>query len=284
MVREPVVAGTFYPADAEKLKNQIEECFLGPLGPGELPKINPRGKKEVLGLISPHAGYIYSGSVASYGISFLANDLIPSLVVIMGPNHTGMGADVSIQAEGLWRTPFGKVEIDFSVARAILENSSEAEEDHRAHALEHSIEVQLPFLQYVFGTDFKFVPICFLDQSLETCRDVGLAVAKTLGTLQGGGSSVIIASTDFTHYEDHDTAIKKDGDAIKAIQELSPEALLQTVRTNNISMCGPGPVAAMLFAAKDLGATEAELLTHKTSGDSSGDYHSVVGYASILVK
>jgi len=281
MIRQPVVAGSFYPGEPNRLRKQIEQCFLGAVGPGELPRANPEGKREIVGLVSPHAGYVYSGPVAAYGMYFLARDQLPSLIVMMGPNHTGMGADVSIQAQGSWKTPLGEVEIDSAAAKAILENSKEAEEDRRAHVLEHSIEVQLPFLQYVYGSDFKFVPICFMDQSLETCRDVGLAVA---GALRKTDSFVIIASTDFTHYESHETAVEKDGYAIKAIQELSPKNLMHAVAHYNISMCGPGPVAAMLFAAKDLGATAAELLSHKTSGDTSGDYSSVVGYASILVK
>lgn len=284
MIREPVVAGSFYSAEPNRLRKQIEECFLSKMGPGELPQVNPEGKREVVGLVSPHAGYAYSGPVASYGAYFLARDQAPALVVIMGPNHTGMGAGVSVHAGGLWKTPLGEIEIDSEVAEAVLKNSSEAQEDVRAHALEHSVEVQLPFLQYVFGSSFKIVPICFLDQTLETCRDVGTAVAKALRSLQTEGPAVIIASTDFTHYEDHESAVTKDSHAIKAILELSPENLMHAVLHYNISMCGPGPVAAMLFAAKELGATSGELLSHKTSGDTSGDYSAVVGYASMLVK
>jgi AmmeMemoRadiSam system protein B len=263
---------------------QIEECFLSKIGPGELPRVNPEGKGEVVGLVSPHAGYTYSGAVASWGMHYLARDQSPTLVVILGPNHTGMGAGVSVQTDGLWKTPLGEVAIDSEAARAILGDSSVAQDDLKAHALEHSIEVQLPFLQYMCGSSFKIVPVCMLNQSLEASKDVGQAVAKALSFPGREGSAVIIASTDLTHYEDHQGAITKDTYVIEAIQDLSPENLMRAVVHHNISMCGPGPTAAMLFAAKELGATSAELLSHKTSGDTGGDYSAVVGYASMVLK
>lgn len=284
MVRDPVVAGTFYDAEPNRLRKQIEDCFLSKMGPGELPAVNSEGKGEVVGLVSPHAGYTYSGAVASWGMHYLARDQSPALVVILGPNHTGMGAGVSVQTDGLWKTPLGEVAIDSEASKAVLRDSSIAQDDLKAHALEHSIEVQLPFLQYMYGSGFKIVPVCMLDQTLEASIDVGQAVAKALGLAGREGSAVVIASTDLTHYEDHQSAITKDAYVIEAIQDLSPEKLVRAVLHHNISMCGPGPVAAMLFAARELGATSAELLSHQTSGDTGGDYSAVVGYASMVIK
>lgn len=280
MVREPIVAGTFYPANAETLKRQIEECFLSSLGPRELPKVSPKDKGEIIGLISPHAGYIYSGPVASHGLYVLAQDQEPSLVIVLGPNHTGVGPRVSLQLEGSWRTPLGNVDIDSAMADSIISQSKHIRADNSAHALEHSIEVQIPFLQYVFGSSFKIVPICFLDQSLEVCQDVGEALYQALVE----NTAVIIASTDFTHYESQEQATSKDEKAIKTIQNLDAEGLLQTVREYSISMCGSGPVAATLIATKKLGASECNLLSYHTSGDVIGDYTSVVGYASLSIK
>jgi AmmeMemoRadiSam system protein B len=179
--------------------------------------------------------------------------------------------------EGAWRTPLGDVEIDTATADLITHVSSIIDVDDSAHAFEHSIEVQLPFLQYLYGSSFKFVPICFLMQDLESSREVGSALAKALQ----GKNAVIIASTDMTHYEPQRSAEKKDKAAIEAVLKLDEAQLYSTMEGFSISMCGPGPTTALVAAAKALGAKKADLLCYKTSGDITGDYSAVVGYASI---
>jgi AmmeMemoRadiSam system protein B len=180
--------------------------------------------------------------------------------------------------EGVWRTPLGDVEIDSATASSILRASNLIDVDDSAHAFEHSIEVQLPFLQFLYGSAFKFVPICFLMQDLQSSREVGLAVAKALR----GKNAVVIASTDMTHYEPQRSAEKKDKAAIEAVLKLDETQLYSTIEAYNMSMCGYGPTIAAVTAAKALGAKEAQLLCYKTSGDITGDFSAVVGYASIV--
>ena len=276
-IRRPTQAGAFYEGDAEALKAQIENCFLKEFGPKKLPAVNKSGPRRVIGLVCPHAGYMYSGTVAAYGYSRLAQDGKPDIVVILGPNHTGHGSALAAMREGAWRTPLGDVEIDTTTADLITHASSIIDVDDSAHAFEHSIEVQLPFLQYLYGSSFKFVPICFRLQDLESSREVGSALAKALT----GKNAVIIASTDMTHYESQRSAERQDKAAIEAILKLNEAQLYSTVEGLSISMCGPGPTIALITAAKALDAKKAELLCYKTSGDITGDHSAVVGYASI---
>ncbi|HAW60055.1 MAG TPA: AmmeMemoRadiSam system protein B [Actinobacteria bacterium] len=278
-VREPAVAGSFYSGSPRRLREQIRECFLGHLGPGALPEITPEGEGRIIGLVSPHAGYMYSGPVATHGFYHLALDQIPKSIVLLGPNHTGLGTPVAMVAKGSWKTPLGIIDIDAELARKIGEESDVIEEDESAHIMEHSIEVQLPFLQFVYGTDFKFVPICMRHQSFKESFELGEALARVLAEKQ----AVIIATTDFTHYETQAQAEYKDKRALEAILGLDPGGLEDAVRKLRISMCGPGPVMAMLIAAKKLNAVEAKLLSYQTSGDITGDYEAVVGYASVKV-
>ena len=179
--------------------------------------------------------------------------------------------------EGVWNTPLGNVEIDASSANEILHECGILDVDESAHMREHSIEVQLPFIQYLYGSSFKFVPISFLMQDLDSSREVGRAVAKVMSAK----NALIIASTDLTHYEPQKQVLQKDEMIIDAILKLDEEKLYEIIETRGISVCGYGPVIALISAAKALGATEAQLLCHKTSGDITGDVYSVVGYASI---
>ena len=266
----------FYAGKAETLKNQIEECFLHKFGPGELPKVAEKGPHKIIGLVCPHAGYVYSGPVAAHSYHRLALDGKPDTVIILGPNHMGQGSALSIMNEGIWRTPLGDIEVDYETASKILRASEIIDIDDSAHRYEHSIEVQLPFLQYLYGSDFKFVPIAFLMQDLESSREVGRAIVKALE----GKKGVIIASTDMTHYEPQDQATSKDRMALKAIEDMNEAELHSVVESYYISMCGVGPVISLITAAKLLGAKKAEILCYKTSGDVIGDYSSVVGYAS----
>ncbi len=277
-IRRPAVAGYFYPATRELLIKQINECFLSKLGPGKLPKLNPAGKREIVALISPHAGYMYSGSVAANGYFSLADDGKPDVVVIIGPNHTGRGSGVSLMPRGIWETPLGSVEIDEEISERILSKADLIDRDETAHMLEHSIEVQIPFLQYILG-NFKIVPICMMMQDLYTARQVGKAVADSIADK----NSIIIASTDLTHYESQKSAEIKDKAVIDAILSLDEEKLSDIILEMGSSMCGPGPVMAAICASKILGAKKASLLRYATSGDVTGDYSAVVGYASIKI-
>ncbi len=222
---------------------------------------------------------MYSGPVAANAYYQLALDGSISTFVILGPNHQGFGSGVAIMNLGVWRTPLGDVEIDADVAREILNHSDIIDVDETAHAYEHSIEVQLPFLQYIYGSSFKFVPICFLMQDLETSREVGQALAEALRDK----NAVIIASTDMTHYEPHKRASEKDREAINAILQLDEKLFYSILESRNVTACGYGPVAALITASKRLGAEKAELLSYKTSGDITGDKSAVVGYAAIAL-
>jgi len=277
-IRRPTQAGAFYAGSQQSLRTQIEQCFKHELGPGALPKVAEKNLQKIVGLVSPHAGYMYSGPVAAHGFHRLAADGKPDVVVLFGPNHTGSGSALAVMREGVWRTPLGDVEIDTATADSILRTSDVIDVDDSAHAFEHSIEVQLPFLQFLYGSAFKFVPICFIMQDLESSREVGSAVARALE----GKNAVVIASTDMTHYEPQKTAEKKDKAAIEAMLKLDEEQLYSTVEAYNISMCGYGPTITAIAAAKILGAKKAELLCYKTSGDVVGDFSAVVGYASLV--
>ena len=275
--RPPAFAGSWYAGTSQELRKQIEGCFTHKLGPGNLPKVAKNGPRKILGLVSPHAGYMYSGPVAAHGYYRLAADGKPDVVVILSPNHTGRGSALAIMKEGIWRTPLGDVEIDTPVAETILRESGIIDIDEKAHAYEHSIELQLPFLQYLYGSSFKFVPICFLMQDLESSREVGKAVAEALSQQ----NAVVIASTDMTHYEPHESAKRKDEMAINAAAKLDEGEYYSIVESHGISTCGYGPVVAAITAAKKLGGKRGQLLCYKTSGDITGDYSAVVGYASL---
>ncbi len=276
-VRRPSQAGAFYEGNAESLKNQIENCFLHELGPGKIPEVAKAGLRQVVGLVCPHAGYMFSGPVAAHSYYRLALDGKPDVVVLFSPNHTGYGSALAVMNEGVWRTPLGDVEVDGETANQIVHESRIIDVDETAHRFEHSIEVQLPFLQYLYGSEFKIVPICFLMQDLPSAREVGKAVAKVLA----GKNSVIIASSDMTHYEPQERATKKDKMALEVIEAMDEVKFYSIVEAERISACGYGPIAALITAAKILGAKEAKVLSYKTSGDVTGDRSSVVGYAAV---
>lgn len=266
MIRKPVVAGQFYPSSAGELRAMIQRMVFE-----EAPKQN------VIGYYAPHAGYIYSGPVVGATISRIE---LKDTFIILGPNHSGMGAPFSIMTEGKWETPLGDVEIDTKLAKTILAGSRYLKEDRLAHLEEHSIEVQLPFIQY-FKPDFKFVPIILSHANIDTYRNIGKAIASAIKS--SGKEVIIVASGDMNHYEPEKITNTKDQQAIDSILKLEVNELLERVRDFNISMCGYGTASCLIFAAKELGANHAELVKHQTSGDVAGDYSSVVGYAGILI-
>jgi AmmeMemoRadiSam system protein B len=276
-IRHPAVAGSWYEGNPNKLRKQIEELFTHRLGPGSLPKTVEDGPRNIVGLVVPHAGYEASGPVAAHAYHSLAKDGKPDVIVVFGPKHAIWRNTLSIMNEGAWRTPLGDVEIDTETANQIVNASNIVDVDDRAHADEHSIELQLPFLQYIYGSEFKFVPICFRRQDLTSSREVGKAVAEALR----GKNALVIASSDMTHYEPQERAEKKDKMAIDAALDMDEQRYYQTVEAYGISTCGYGPVIAAITAAKELDAKKAQLLCYKTSGDVLGDRSAVVGYASI---
>jgi AmmeMemoRadiSam system protein B len=276
-VRPPAFAGSWYAGTPESLKKQIERVFTHKLGPGSLPTVINDGPRNIVGLVSPHAGYMYSGPVAAQGYYQLAKDGKPDVVVIFSPNHTGRGSALAAMREGVWRTPLDDLEIDTATADEILQASSIIDVDEVAHTYEHSIELQLPFLQYMYGSDFKFVPITFMMQDLESSREVGKATAKALS----GKNALVIASTDMSHYEPQERAEKKDKMALEAAVKLDEEQYYSIIESQAVSSCGYGPTIAAITASKKLGAKKAKLLCYRTSGDITGDYSQVVGYASI---
>ncbi len=279
-IRRPIVASQFYEGDAEALRAQIRSCFLHKIGPQKLPAVNMRSHpRNIVGLICPHAGYIYSGPIAASAFYELAIDGKPDTVVLLGPNHTGFGSALSLMNEGVWRTPLGQVEIDSKMANEILHETSVVEADELAHRFEHSLEVQLPFLQFLYGDSFKIVPICFLMQDYESAVEVGRALEEVLD----GTNSVVIASSDMTHYEPAKKAAEKDRAALQAVTEMDAKRFYETVETQNITACGYAPITAVVTYANGLCA-KASLLNYHNSGDITGDHSSVVGYAAVSFK
>jgi hypothetical protein len=250
---------------------------MHPRGPGRLPG-ETRKKRTIHSVVCPHAGYVYSGPAAAHCYLSLAEEEKPDTVIVLGPNHTGWGTPVSMMGDGSWETPLGRVQLDTSLAKELLEHSEIIDYDHTAFLREHSVEVQVPFLQYIFG-EFKLVPLCMGYQDLETSREVGKAIYNATREK----NVLLVASTDLTHQEHQESANKKDGLVIDAILAMDEERLQRTVRENRITMCGYGPVSAALVASKLAGAGGAELLSYHTSGDIIGDYSAVVGYAALKI-
>ena len=266
MIREYVVAGQFYPSNPENLKEDIER-----LKPKENSKVSAKG------IIIPHAGYMYSGKVA---VSTINKVKPKKKVIILGPNHTGIGETFSVFSEGEWKMPFGNIKIDASLARNIIGDASVIKEDYSAHLHEHSIEVELPILQYFFG-DFEFVPVVCGISGINQYQEVANRIYKAIINMQD--DILIVASSDMTHYEDDSSARKKDSLAIESILKLDEKELIKRVEEYNISMCGIAPVSILLHCCKLLKASKAEVVLYQTSGDASGDYSSVVGYLGAIV-
>lgn len=271
MIREPSVAGHFYPDDPLELQEIIKSCASHKYGPGHA---EPGGGR-VLGIVSPHAGYAHSGPIASSSYnSISAQDL--DLVILAGPDHFGMGTGVATMAGASWRTPFGLVEVDSEAAREISDASG-ITIDNGVHLRDHSLEVQLPMLQATLPTKFKILPILLSRQDQYTAEDVGQAMYR----VSKDRKAVLIASSDFTHYEPNSFAHRQDEALIEPILELDTERFYDTLQTRRISACGYGAIASVMHACGMLGASRGILLRYATSGDVSGDTSSVVGYGAI---
>ncbi|MGC8556199.1 MAG: AmmeMemoRadiSam system protein B [Conexivisphaera sp.] len=277
-VRRPAVAGYFYPASTEELSKLLRSLFLHQLGPGKLPPAPP--SEDLIGIISPHAGYEYSGPVAAHGY-YAASGTRPDTVIVLGPNHHGIGSGVAVSESDSWETPLGSVEVDRELASRIVRLSSIVDFDDLAHWKEHSIEVQVPFAQFSLAPGFRIVPISMMMQDELTAVEVGDAIARAVQEL--GRRPLLVASTDFTHYEPYDEAYRRDAKAIEAIRSMDISELYRVIEAHKVSMCGYGAVAAVLAAARRLGAARVELLKYATSGDTSGDRSMVVGYGSLAI-
>jgi MEMO1 family protein len=274
--RLPAQAGTFYPDTEGALRTQIQQSFLHPLGPKAMPTIPGTRNQNLLGLIVPHAGYKYSGPVAAHSFYKLASAGIFESIIILGPNHTGLGSGASTMTEGEWSTPLGDVPIDADLAREIVDSSDLLDVEDEAHRNEHSIEVQLPFLQFIYPRRFKFVPICMMLQDLKTSIEVGEAIAKAAEK----HGAMVLASSDWTHYEPQEKAQSKDKQAIDVALQMNEKKFQEIIEELAVSACGYGPVTAMIHTAKLRGARSGNLLSYQTSGDVTGDKTAVVGYAA----
>lgn len=277
-LRRPTVAGQFYEGDAEALRAQLKACFLHRLGPQKLPQVNFHMRpRNIVGMVCPHAGYMYSGPVAATAFYELAIDGKPDTVVLLGPNHTGYGSALALMREGTWQTPLGNVEIDTELANAILKETRTVDADATAHRFEHSLEVQLPFLQFLYGNDFKIVPICYLMQDYDSAVEVGRALTEALDAT----NTVVIASSDMTHYEPAKKAAQKDQEALKHVIAMDAKRFYETIEKQNITACGYAPITSLITYANGVNAKEAKLLSYHNSGDITGDHSSVVGYAAV---
>lgn len=267
MKRKASVAGQFYPGSREALRDTI----AGLTDPGGV-------RKTAIAVVTPHAGYVYSGPVAG---AVFSSTKLPKIFVILGPSHREIGSLFAIQLRGGWQTPLGESPIDEALAARIVAGCPLVEENDEAHLGEHSLEVQLPFIQY-FRNDAAIVPICISNEARYAELDtLGRALAAAIR--EDGREVLIVASTDMSHYVSQKTAEKKDMLAIRKVLDLDPAGLFQTVTSERISMCGFQPTTAALVAALGLGAAGAELVRYQTSGDASGDYAQVVGYAGIRI-
>lgn len=266
MNRYPVVAGTFYPGDNEELRKMMEEFF--PLLPA--PKTD---YIEPTGLICPHAGYVFSGKTAAYGYYEIFKKGKIKSVIIIGPNHTGVGPNISVYPEGKWIMPFGDLEVD-EKAYELLSNLK-IKGDYSAHQYEHSIEVQLPFLQFLYGNTFKIIPIILGDQTLHTSKKLAEALKEIVdeGTL-------IIASSDLNHYEDHEITMKKGEKVINGLRGKNPELLYKNIKEYGITACGYGCMNTLLY----MDFSKVRILHHTTSAEAFGDYDRTVGYLSAILE
>jgi hypothetical protein len=274
-VRKPAVAGSFYPAAKEQLLNMVEGCFLHSHGPGKRP---PAGNgRKIIAIVCPHAGYMYSGPVAAYSY-YYASSIKPDVVIMIGPNHYGIGSGIATMKEGSWETPLGSVSVSSSAAEQLVKTSGIVDFDDAAHSEDHCLEVQLPMLQYIYDHKFEIVPIIIWMQDRESALDIGRGIAE----IAKDRKALIIASSDFTHYEPNEQAHRKDGELIKTVLELDVSKYYGVLERLNVTACGYGAIASVMAAARILGAEKGELLKYATSGDIAGNKSAVVGYGSIL--
>lgn len=266
MIRQPAVAGYFYPGKRPDLIRELTQL------------VPEREKKNATAILVPHAGYMYSGHVAG---EVYASVELPERFVILCPNHTGAGSDFDVHPEGQWLTPLGSAEVDEELCEALLRSFPLARRDGSAHRKEHSLEVQIPFLQFLKG-EIRFLPLCIRQYHYEHLVQLAHALAQVIRNSRE--KVLIIASSDMTHYESQESARRKDRLAIEQMEKLDAQALYDTVNEYDISMCGYLPATVAMLAAREMGASEGNLIKYATSGDITHDYSSVVGYAGVAFR
>ena len=254
----------------------LNNCYLHPLGPGHVPPAPP-SDANIVAVVSPHAGYEYSGPVAAHSYLHVSSLRAPDLIVIIAPNHYGVGSGVATFKEGEWETPLGRMRVDERAASELVRDSGIVSFDPEAHRMEHSLEVQLPFLQQIYGDSIPILPVSLLFQDFETTRTVAESVVKVVE----GKRAVLVASSDLTHYEPVAEAREKDKALIDQVKRMDVSSFYSTLERLQVTACGFGAIATVMAASRALGLEKGELLKYATSGDTTGDNSQVVGYASL---
>ncbi|MBE6493751.1 MAG: MEMO1 family protein [Methanosphaera stadtmanae] len=282
MSRKACVSGSFYDSDKKLLNKNIEKFFKNNFH--ELPA-ESTGKRSITAAVAPHAGYVYSGSTASYTFNEIARDGIPETIIILGPNHTGYGDKLAMTSDDTWEMPMGTMEVDVEFKKELVNTSNEMTIDEFAHYHEHSIEVELPFLQYISklqNKEIKIVPIIISLQYPQLCVNLAHDIYEVSQKLNR--DIIILASTDLTHYEDSKSASEKDHKVLKSIENMDINEMIDNINTYQITMCGYGPVITAIEYSKLMNANKSKCLNYSCSGDAFGDYDSVVGYGSAIIK
>ena len=288
------MAGYFYPAKREQLLEAIHSSFSHPLGPGRAPNAGDSSSSGSESsapkcFVVPHAGYAYSGPVAAHSylaaFDYIAASNCEALTaVIIGPNHYGLGSGISLSSAESWETPLGDVPLNTEMAMQIKDGCQILDVESDSHLREHSIEVQLPFLQYISSTAGKkslsIIPISLMIQDRETCRLLSRAIFQALANSKDN-LNIVLGSSDLTHYEPQEVASRKDEKLLKMVQELNVSGMYGSIERMNITACGYGAIATVTFVAKELGSKGANVLRYATSGDVTGDKSSVVGYSAV---
>jgi AmmeMemoRadiSam system protein B len=275
-LRRAAVAGSFYPSVKSELSSMVNDCYLHPLGPGHAPPA-PSRDASIVAVVSPHAGYEYSGPIAAHSYLHVSCLRDPDLIVIVAPNHYGVGSGVATFRDGEWETPLGRMKVDEDAALRLVHDSGIVVFDPEAHRIEHSLEVQLPFLQQIYGDSVPILPISLLFQDIETARTVAGSLVKVVE----GRKAVLVASSDLTHYEPAAAAREKDTALIDQVERMDVGSFYSTLDRLQVTACGFGAIATVMEASRALGLKKGELLKYATSGDTTGDNNQVVGYASL---
>lgn len=280
------MAGMFYPSDPDVLFETIHRCFTHPIGPGHFPKkLSVHSKERVECLVVPHAGYEYSGPIAAHSYEVAYNFLSESseevTVVILGPNHHGLGSGLAISSAENWKTPMGKIEVSGEVRKLLCDSCELVDINDAAHSVEHSIEVQIPFLQAISrgGAEWKLLPISMMLQDIDTVKQLGSAISNLV--TESPARFLIIGSSDLTHYESQRQATLKDLNLLDQVKKMDLSEFYTVLNRRSISSCGYGAIATVLYISASLGKNSATILKYATSGDVTGDNTSVVGYPSV---
>ena len=276
VLRKPAVAGQFYPSEPAELSELIASCYTHRLGPGASPPAKATDASTVA-VVCPHAGYVYSGPVAAHSYLHVSSMRKPDLIVVVAPNHYGIGSGVSTFKEGGWETPLGRMRVDQEASAKLVDACDLVAVDPEAHRLEHSLEVQLPFLQKLYGDAVTFLPVSLLFQDIDTSAAVSEALVKVVR----GKRAVFVASSDLTHYETAASAKEKDTALLQQVLKMDVDGFYSTLERLEVTACGYGAIATVMRTSSALGLRKAELLKYASSGETSGDNLQVVGYGAL---